>query len=79
MLLFVIHVRKIAAMRGNALLGFRRIHHRNRWSLTFLLKKLGFEVRFIKAPIRKLAFMEPYAPQIGGQIVCLAQVTESQS
>jgi len=44
-----------------------------KYSLEFLLKKSGFSQLSISAPIRKLSFLGPMQPQVGGQILCTAR------
>ena len=43
-----------------------------KYSLQFLLKKIGFSPDTVQAPMRSLAFLGPLQPQIGGQILCVA-------
>jgi 2-polyprenyl-3-methyl-5-hydroxy-6-metoxy-1,4-benzoquinol methylase len=44
-----------------------------RYSLKFLLSKVGLKASLIKAPMRSLGGLRPWTPQIGGQIICVAQ------
>jgi len=43
------------------------------YSLGFLLKRMGFEVATMRAPLRSLSFLGPMQPQVGGQIFCVAR------
>lgn len=45
----------------------------NMYSLSYILKKAGFQVQSIEAPIRSLGFLNKLGPNIGGQLVCIAQ------
>jgi len=45
----------------------------SRYSLRFLLSKVGFDCVVLKAPLRSLGGLGPLVPQIGGQIVCVAK------
>ena len=56
--------------------GVRDTQHKtlfSSYSLRFLLQKAGFESIETKAPMRKLSFLGPLAPSIGGQILCRAK------
>ena len=44
----------------------------NHYSLSYILKKVGFNVRALNAPIRKLAALNKVLPNLGGQLVCIA-------
>lgn len=44
----------------------------NKYSLNYILKKAGFDERFIEAPIRKFSSLNRMLPDIGGQLVCIA-------
>ena len=44
----------------------------NKYSLNYILGKVGFDERFIEAPIRKFASLNRLLPDIGGQLVCIA-------
>lgn len=46
-----------------------------RYSLSFLLSKVGLAVEQIAAPMRSLAFLGPIQPHIGGQILCKANLS----
>jgi 2-polyprenyl-3-methyl-5-hydroxy-6-metoxy-1,4-benzoquinol methylase len=45
-----------------------------KYSLDFLLKRVGFSLSNIRAPMRSLSFLGKLQPQIGGQIFCIARV-----
>jgi 2-polyprenyl-3-methyl-5-hydroxy-6-metoxy-1,4-benzoquinol methylase len=44
-----------------------------KYSLQFLLDRLGLKVISISAPVRSLAFLKKLQPHIGGQILCVAK------
>lgn len=44
-----------------------------RYSLKFILSKVGLETITLKAPLRSLGGLSPLTPQIGGQIICVAK------
>ena len=44
----------------------------SKYSIRFMLEKVGFSEIRIQAPLRSLEFLGPLQPQIGGQILCLA-------
>ncbi|NRA46834.1 MAG: class I SAM-dependent methyltransferase [Oligoflexales bacterium] len=44
----------------------------NKYSLDYILRKVGFEVQTLEAPIRKLSAFNKVMPSIGGQLVCIA-------
>lgn len=44
----------------------------NKYSLKYLLKQTGFKTSFLKAPLRKLSFLGPLQPQVGGQLLVKA-------
>jgi 2-polyprenyl-3-methyl-5-hydroxy-6-metoxy-1,4-benzoquinol methylase len=44
-----------------------------RYSLKFLLSKVGLEPSILKAPLRSLGGLSPLTPQVGGQIICVAK------
>lgn len=51
----------------------------NKYSLGFLCKKSGLEVRTLKAPMRSLRWLpQAIQPSIGGQLLALAQPASSQ-
>lgn len=45
----------------------------NRYSLSFVLERAGFELQQLSAPMRSLSFLGPLQPHIGGQILALAR------
>lgn len=45
-----------------------------RYSLQFLLNRIGMRVVELQAPMNSLSFLGPLQPQIGGQILCKAQL-----
>lgn len=45
----------------------------SRYSLGFLLKRIGLEVTTSIAPMRKLGSFAEFFPQLGGQIFCVAR------
>lgn len=60
--------------------GAQDIQHKvlfNRYSLKFLLARAGFKCTQLKAPMRSLTPLGVLQPQIGGQIICLAQVNQA--
>jgi 2-polyprenyl-3-methyl-5-hydroxy-6-metoxy-1,4-benzoquinol methylase len=46
-----------------------------KYSLRFLLRKVGLSVFLVKAPMRSLTFLNGLQPQIGGQLLCVATPT----
>ena len=50
----------------------------NKYSLGFLLRKVGLTPGIVKAPIRKLSFLGPLMPSLGGQLVCLSKKYSDQ-
>lgn len=44
-----------------------------KYSLQFALKKIGFEILHLAAPIRKLGSLNGLIPDLGGQIFCVAR------
>ncbi len=44
----------------------------NKYSLNFTLNRVGFSNTSLVAPIRKLSFLGPLQPNLGGQIFCSA-------
>ncbi|RYZ57555.1 MAG: class I SAM-dependent methyltransferase [Proteobacteria bacterium] len=52
----------------------------NKYSLGFLCKKSGLDVRTLKAPMRMLRWLpKSFQPAIGGQLLALAQLAPSRS
>lgn len=51
----------------------------SKYSLSFILSRVGFNVEKLSAPIRKLKFLGPLSPQVGGQIYCVATKATDQS
>jgi 2-polyprenyl-3-methyl-5-hydroxy-6-metoxy-1,4-benzoquinol methylase len=47
----------------------------NSYSLAFILKRIGFDIDLIDAPMRSLNFLGKYAPAIGGQLIAVARRT----
>lgn len=45
----------------------------SRYSLNYLLQKSGLVAQSTTAPIRKLSFLGPLSPQMGGQLICHAR------
>ena len=45
----------------------------NRYSLKFLLNRTGYLRVHIKAPMRKLSFLGAMQPNLGGQMLCVAE------
>lgn len=55
--------------------GAMDVQHRilfNRYSLEFLLRRVGFAPTVMKAPLRKLSFLGAMTPDIGAQIIAVA-------
>lgn len=46
----------------------------NRYSLDFLLRRVGFQPKVLRAPVRRLEAMGIPCPQVGAQIFCVARV-----
>lgn len=44
----------------------------HRYSLSFILERAGLEPALLEAPVRKLGPLAALAPQIGGQLFCVA-------
>lgn len=44
----------------------------HQYSLEFLLQRCGLSVQSLQAPLRKLSFLGPLIPDIGGQMLCVA-------
>jgi hypothetical protein len=62
-------------LRPTAWSGAQDPQHRilfNRYSLAFLLRRVGFKPLVVRAPLRKLAFLGPLAPEVGAQIFAVA-------
>lgn len=44
-----------------------------KYSLDFLLNRVGFRSNYMSAPMRSLSFLGALQPQVGGQILCVAE------